>query len=320
MPNPFSAFPEAYNQTPAEKPPAGVISAFPEAYGQASPTVAPPNMAPQAFPPQEQGQPVFGLPQQVQTPFGSFNPTDIPIAGFFLNQKTYQAPTQEEVNREYQRNKVTVYNPLLPLGINAPISSDVPVIGGLAEAIGQAQSPTAPEMASAGFRDIPVIGEASRVGEAALNLLNQSWRTVAEPAAGLASLPIRGLVDQGAGDTLKRAEQRAGLTLAGGPSAWQEIGRAALAETPMAYKFVAPMVFDPLTYVGGWFSKAEGAKLTARSTMDVAEIAKLSPIERIIKTGFLKAPVSRKAMNKNPCSGCLFDVQSQAKHSGNGSI
>lgn len=244
-------------------------------------------MAPTVSAPQEQGQPIFGLPQEIGTPFGSFNPTDIPLAGFFLNQRTYQPPSHQEVAQTYQPTQAKDIT--TNLGVTVP--STTPVVGGLLESVAEANRPTTPDMASAGIRDLPVIGGLSRAAEGTLNLLNQSWKTVAEPAAGLASLPIRSALG---GDTgaLARAEQRAGVTLSQGPGAWQEIGRAALAETPAAYKFVAPMVFDPLTYVGGAFSKAQEAQLTARSVTDVADISKMSAIDRISRTGMLRAPVS----------------------------
>lgn len=255
---------------------------------------APPaDMSPRVTAPQEPGQPIFGLSQNVDTPFGSFNPTDIPIAGFFLNQNTYKTPSEQQVAQDYKPQQVQQI--ITNQGITVP--SDTPVVGGLLQSIAEANSPTTPDMASAGFRDAPVVGGVSRVGEGILNLLNQSWKTIAEPAAGLASLPIRSLLDGTAGDSLARAEKRAGVTLSQGPGAWQEIGRAALAETPAAYKFIAPMVFDPITYVGGAFSGAQEAKLTAASTMDVVKIAKMSPLERIAQTGFLVSPVSRAAVD-----------------------
>ena len=260
-----------------------------------TPALAP--TPPTVVPPEEPGQPILGLPQNIQTPFGSFNPTDIPVAGFFLNQKLYATPSQKEADELYTRTRPTVYNPLLPLGIDMPISSDTPVIGGLAESIGQAQSPTTPDMASAAFRDLPVVGEVSRIGEAALNLLNQTWKTVGEPGAGLAAIGLKEGLGALTGEpegSLKRAEQRSGLTLAEGPGAWQEIGRAALAEAPELYRFAVPMVFDPLTYVGGGPVKMQQARITARTNVPVANIAKASPLERIAKYGFLRSPVSGK--------------------------
>ncbi|HEY6021200.1 MAG TPA: hypothetical protein VIY48_15230, partial [Candidatus Paceibacterota bacterium] len=330
MPEP-SAFDDIYKEKDTGvKPPepsaptsgAGQPSAFSDIYNEGSPAGPSPSMAPTAFPPPEGDKPIGGLPESVQLPFfGNVKTTDIPLAGFFLNQRMYQGPSQKEMS-QYKPEQEKVYNPLLPLGINAPISNTTPVLGGLAEAIGQAQEPTTPEYFSAGIRNAPILGELSRAGEAGLNLLSQTYKTVGEPLAGLVSIPARGLSKAGEGwEAVKAESQKAAdealsrINAAGGLDrpkdmaqelgVLQEFGRSALAGTPAVYKFAAPMLFDPLTYAGGELSGAQRSKMAAGATMDVAKIAKMSPIERITQTGFIRSPVSAAEIKKAGEMGVL---------------
>lgn len=279
-------------------------------------------MAPTAFPPQGVDKPIGGLPESIDLPFfGKTKTTDIPLAGFFLNQRMYQGPTEQEKS-QYKPQKEEVYNPLLPLGIDQQVPSTTPVLGGIAEALGEAQKPTTPDYFSAGIRDVPILGELSRAGETAINLLGQTYKTIGEPLAGLVSIPARGLSKAGEGweavrsETQKAADEAlARINSAGGLDrpqdmaqelgVLQEFGRSALAGTPAVYKFAAPMLFDPLTYAGGELSGAERAKLAAGATRDVAEISKMSPIERIIKTGFIRSPVSAEEVKKAGEMGVL---------------
>lgn len=227
------------------------------------------NFRPQVTANEDLPQPLFGLPKGA---------TEFPIAGFFVNPKTYQWKHEDEIQKEYQPYErgrgVKIGDWKVPF--------ESPFIGGLLEST-MGKDPFDP---SKNIVDDP--NALTRMGKGVLNALGQTFNTIGAPLAGYAGLGVQKLtepfIDQkdefsDTGSRWERALERAGVDSIQNLGDVAEVGRALSAETPGIVQFVLPMIFDPLTYVDTGFIAAEKAGLRRLATQPLSE---MSTMERIL--------------------------------------